>query len=158
MNVFLSYILNFIPVPIGILAFYVIRSIRISSKKIRICDDENNRRTYLSNAIENQMPIDCSSLRKFEIFVKDMLIVSGVSVRRGRPNYPSIGFSKIGVINIQNLESMPEYLMRMRKERIILFVHRPESLLVELLAFGKTSGILISYSLDYKLEFLQEIA
>lgn len=154
MSGFVSYLMNFVPIPLGILAFYLIRSVRLSGRKVRIYTEVGGKAKGEDSGGLAGRPADLSLHGKFESFVRSMLIVNGRLGKRRRKEYSAVGFSEIGVLSVQNLESLPEYLARGRRERIGVFLTGAGSLPKELLAFGKGSGILVSYSSDNKLDVI----
>lgn len=155
MSLFFSYITNFLPIPLGILAFYVIRSVSISKSKIKIYNREiriNSTRTPPAKEIDKFS--NPSREEKLDLVVKDMLIVQGLLDRKNKFEEKFLAFTKFGVIDIASIEKLEIYLRLSKKNRLVLFVSESEIFLSIFEDFGLASGILIAYLMDYKIDVL----
>lgn len=150
MNGFLSYILNFLPILLGIGAFYLIKSVRITGKKIKIYQNGKDRQHAPKGHLDSHEKPDSS---RFENLILEELIIRGKLGKRKISNYFSEGFSEAGIIGTDNLQRLPDYAMEIHRRDITLFLREKEVLFGELLAFGKVSGILIGYSSNCKIRF-----
>jgi len=149
MSGFLAYVLRFVPIPIGILAFYMIKSISLSGRKVRIYD--SRRKSEPEAPTDGGRGGNLCDYGRFGSFVRDMLIVNGSFCRGRKIDCAFLGFSKLGLISSSNLSQLSAYLRKAPIRKIDVFLDENNGLLDELLELGKTSGILLSYSSECRL-------
>lgn len=160
MTGFLSYLLNFIPIPIGILALYVIKSIHISSRKIRVYGSDRKVRRHSDYSGKNVRCLSHSispNRGTFRSFAREMLIVNGKLSKSSKIENAALIFCRIGLMSARNVNSLSQYLAKTPKKRIHLFLNDDAFLFECIMAFGDVSGILIAYSLDCGLDFVSDV-
>lgn len=148
MNLLFTYVADFSPIFIGILTFYMIRSVHLSRHRVKIYYSPRKRR----DVFETHAREDSERLifRTFKEYVKDELIISGILSRR-KINYGKVAFSKFGIIADENLHLLSKYLKVYKKNQIILFLSDQDIFINQILRFGVISGLLLAYAIDYKL-------
>ncbi len=162
MSALLSYLESLAPIPAGIVMFIIIKSLRLSGRRIRIIEGEQTEELRhgggmerpLAVKIRTQMREKRANHPRYEAFVRDVLIINGKLSARYKSG--AALFAGTGVISVGEVCMLPEYIAKTRKDRIWVFLERREGMLPELLRYGRSSGILISYSMDSKLGFVGE--
>lgn len=90
----------------------------------------------------------------FRKYVYDALILNGRLNRIKISDYGMTAFSEFGLIEIEKVNRLLVYLRRFKKDKINLFAKEKTCFLPAIMTFGKTSGILLGYMLEYRLEIL----
>lgn len=154
-----SYLVNFIPIAVGILAFYVLSSLHLSRNTVKI--DTQTAIDCSNDTIPENNQENCQQARDederriiFENTVRDMLIVNGKSCRSGTINYDKEGFIKLGMLDSTKIYRLPGFLKAARPESLSLFYSSKPDLSRELTMFGECSGILLGYMLDSRLKIM----
>lgn len=148
MNI-ITYFINFLPILIGILAFYFIKSIKLSKNKIRIY----TKCGVAGNQTQNSdIHFGIDKINKFDNIIKDELITAGL-LKKGVKINSSMAFSILGFIERSNISCLNIYSKKHSKNKISLFYNKDGDILEVFLQFGGISGMLIAYGLASSLEF-----
>lgn len=144
-----SYVYDFAPIPIGMLAFYIIRSIKLSGRRIRIYNEDTGRKFPDSSLRQAD---GTYAANDFQGFIKTALIVNGKFPRR-RPKSPHLlVFRELGILDSRNVMTVGKYLKISKKNKISVFSSNDGDLLREALGFSNASGFLLAYSLNSALD------
>ena len=183
MNAVAYAAMQLLPVFIGIAIMFLIRSVRMARRRIRI--DITGIENYKNGGpaeeglhMQEGGEVDASSYRKqqeeesaihpdseccdkgarevaLEELTREMLIINGM-YRGSMQDYRSAAFSRLGIIDAEDVHSAPHYLRRWDKRQMTVFIFGEgrRGFNLRLLRYGESEGILLAYALLHRLEFI----
>lgn len=141
------WILDFLPIPLGICAFLVIKSLRISIDRIKIIREDDADAEFLERIHDgfHKQPIhkSCASGKK----LIDLAIISGNFVEAKKLNRVGIISRKGSFLIKLEVRALARAVLKAKTDKITILASDNPSLRRFVLRYSKVSGTLIWYAL-----------
>jgi hypothetical protein len=156
MSLSIGYFWNFIPIPLGILFFYMVRSFKISKETIKVY---LNKVEYTGNLPYNNNPKteneeDPYPKDLFDMFGKEELIVNGLLSKKTDDDYKPLCRKELGILDFRSGDPLKPSTDSISGDRIIIFSADRREFLDRILRFDPFSGFLLHYVLASKLRIV----
>lgn len=154
MNAIYSLLIQTTPILLGIAAMLMINAMKLGSSKIRIRSQSEIRDEGTRIGISNMFECHDAGVESgFEKEVRDRLIENGcMGNERMSKNLRKLGFERLGIIEGGRLKDLAGMIKQSSCGRLSIFANDREDLLRHVLHFSPSSGVLLSYLANYKVD------
>jgi hypothetical protein len=149
MSFSISYLWNFIPIPLGILFFYVARSFKISKDTIKVYLDRIEYTGNLPCKNNQEMERERYPYLEdlFNIFRREELIINGLLSGIEDNSYKSLCKRELGILDFRFGDPSKPFANLILEDRISVFSTGRREFLDRILRFDPFSGLLLHYVL-----------